>query len=133
MRAPDIDACRRLAPHLDADTPLGALLADPQVRGNFLFLLGAFAWQSTGISNRIVRMAFLNVPPSLDAGEITDKGSINQRAVLRHRAATVDALCATPAPSWVIAVDDPLTPGPTLTWPRVPKSYQKVCRCIKWI
>jgi feruloyl-CoA synthase len=102
---PDIEACRRLAPHLDADTPPGALLADPQVRREFLFLLGAFARQSTGSSNRIARMAFLTAPPSLDAGEITDKGSINQRAVLRHRAAVVDALYAMPAPPWVIAVD----------------------------
>jgi feruloyl-CoA synthase len=95
---PDIDACRRLAPHLDADTAHGALLADPQVRREFRFLLGAFARQGTGSSNRIVRMAFLTVPPSLDAGEITDKGSINQRAVLRHRAAVVDALYALSAP-----------------------------------
>jgi hypothetical protein len=57
-----------------------------------------FAWQNTGSSNRIARMAFLTVPPSLDAGEITDKGSINQRAMLRHRAAVVDALYTTPAP-----------------------------------
>jgi feruloyl-CoA synthase len=105
LALPDIDACRRLAPHLDGDTPPDALLADPQVRREFQFLLGAFARQSTGSSNRIARMAFLTVPPSLDAGEITDKGSINQRAVLRHRAATVDALYATPAPAWVIAVD----------------------------
>jgi feruloyl-CoA synthase len=102
---PDIDACRRVAPHLDAGTRPDALLADPQVRREFQFLLGTFASQSTGSSNRIARMAFLAVPPSLDAGEITDKGSINQRAVLRHRAAAVDALYATPAPAWVIAVD----------------------------
>jgi feruloyl-CoA synthase len=107
LAVPDIEACRRLAPHLDADTPPDALLADPQVRREFLFLLGAFASQGTGSSNRIARMAFLTVPPSLDAGEITDKGSINQRAVLRHRAAVVDALYATPAPSWAVAVDDP--------------------------
>jgi feruloyl-CoA synthase len=102
---PDIEACRRLAPHLDADTPSGALLADPQVRREFQFLLGTLAGRSTGSSNRIVRMALLIIPPSLDAGEITDKGSINQRAVLRHRAAMVDALYATPAPPWVITVD----------------------------
>jgi feruloyl-CoA synthase len=102
---PDIEACRRVAPHLDAGTRPDALLADPQVRREFQFLLGTFASQSTGSSNRIARMAFLAVPPSLDAGEITDKGSINQRAVLRHRAAAVDALYATPAPAWVIAVD----------------------------
>ena len=103
---PDIDACRRLAPHLDAGTPPDALLADPQVWREFQFLLGTFASQSTGSSNRIARMALLIVPPSLDAGEITDKGSINQRAVLRHRAALVDALYATPTPSWVVALDD---------------------------
>jgi feruloyl-CoA synthase len=33
-------------------------------------------------------------PPSIDRGEITDKGSINQRAVLAHRAALVEALYA---------------------------------------
>jgi feruloyl-CoA synthase len=107
LAVPDIDACRRLAPHLDGDTPPDALLADPQVRREFRSLLGTFAGQSTGSSNRIARMALLTVSPSLDAGEITDKGSMNQRAVLRHRAATVDALYATPAPSWVVAVDDP--------------------------
>src|SRR5215470_16343141 len=68
----------------------------PQVRREFLFLLGAFARQGTSSSNRIARMAFLTVPPSLDAGEITDKGSINQRAVLRHRAAVVDVTRRTP-------------------------------------
>jgi feruloyl-CoA synthase len=31
-------------------------------------------------------------PPSIDRGEVTDKGSINQRAVLQHRAALVEAL-----------------------------------------
>jgi feruloyl-CoA synthase len=105
LAVPDIDACRRLAPHLDAGTSPDALVADPQVRREFQFLLGTFASQSTGSSNRIVRMAFLTIPPSLDAGEITDKGSINQRAVLQHRAATVDALYATSAPSWAVTVD----------------------------
>ena len=33
-------------------------------------------------------------PPSLDKGEVTDKGSINQRAVLKHRDAIVQALHA---------------------------------------
>jgi feruloyl-CoA synthase len=80
---PDIDACRRLAPHLDADTPPDAWLTGPQVRREFLFRLGAFAARAP---NRIARMAFLTVPPSLDAGVITDKGSINQRTVLRHHA-----------------------------------------------
>ena len=47
---------------------------------------------STGSSNRIARALVLEEPPSLDAGEMTDKGSINQRAVLKRRAALVDEL-----------------------------------------
>jgi len=38
----------------------------------------------------------LEEPPSLDAGEMTDKGSINQRAVLSRRAALVEELYRDP-------------------------------------
>jgi feruloyl-CoA synthase len=82
------------------------------VRHKFRSLLGTFAAHSTGSSNRIARMAFLDVPTSLDAGEITDRGSTNQRAMLNHRAATVDALYVTPAPAWVMAVEGLLEPQP---------------------
>ena len=54
--------------------------------------LKTFAAQSTGSSNLIRRMLVLEEPPSLDAGEMTDKGSINQRAVLGRRAALVEEL-----------------------------------------
>jgi feruloyl-CoA synthase len=54
--------------------------------------LKSFAAQSTGSSNLVRRMLVLDEPPSLDAGEMTDKGSINQRAVLARRAALVDEL-----------------------------------------
>ena len=54
--------------------------------------LSTFAAQSTGSSNLIRRMLVLDEPPSLDAGEMTDKGSINQRAVLARRAALVEEL-----------------------------------------
>jgi feruloyl-CoA synthase len=50
------------------------------------------AFEGTGSSNRIARVAILEEPPSLDAGEVTDKGTINQKAVLRARAALVEAL-----------------------------------------
>ncbi|HEU4353419.1 MAG TPA: feruloyl-CoA synthase [Burkholderiales bacterium] len=49
---------------------------------------------STGSSNRIARVLVLEEPPSLDAGEMTDKGSINQRAVLKRRSALVQELYA---------------------------------------
>jgi feruloyl-CoA synthase len=44
---------------------------------------------ATGSANRIARLCLLSEPPTIDKGEITDKGSINQRAVLGHRAETV--------------------------------------------
>jgi feruloyl-CoA synthase len=50
------------------------------------------SFPSTGSSNRIARLLVLEEPPSLDAGEMTDKGSINQRAVLARRAALVEEL-----------------------------------------
>jgi len=58
----------------------------------FFGKLGSF--EGTGSSNRIVRAAVLRTPPSLDAGEVTDKGTINQKAVLKARAAQVEALYA---------------------------------------
>ena len=48
------------------------------------------------------RVLIMTEPPSIDANEITDKGYINQRAVLERRAALVDKLHATPAAPEVI-------------------------------
>ena len=50
------------------------------------------AQSATGSANRIARLCLLSEAPTIDRGEITDKGSINQRAVLAHRADTVAAL-----------------------------------------
>jgi feruloyl-CoA synthase len=50
------------------------------------------SFPSTGSSNRVTRAIVLEEPPSLDAGEMTDKGSINQRAVLARRAGLVEEL-----------------------------------------
>ena len=46
----------------------------------------------------------LEEPPSLDAQEITDKGSLNQRAILTRRAALVDALYAADTREEVIGI-----------------------------
>jgi len=61
---------------------------------------------SPGSSTRVLRVILMPEPPSLDIGEMTDKGSINQRAVLKNRTALVDELYATPLSSRVIAVAD---------------------------
>jgi feruloyl-CoA synthase len=51
----------------------------------------------------------LEEPPSVDGGEITDKGSINQKAVLGRRAALVEALYADPPPANVITATESAT------------------------
>jgi feruloyl-CoA synthase len=99
---PDVDACRTVAPDLAPDAPLSQLLADPRVRAAFSRSLNDFAATTTGSSSRVVRAALLAEPPSLDIGEMTDKGSINQRAVLAHRAGVVEALYADPPPPHII-------------------------------
>jgi feruloyl-CoA synthase len=81
---PDLDACRPLAGGDDLD--------DPKVREAFRKRLAAFAAKASGSASRVERILLLADPPSLDAGEITDKGSLNQRAVLRRRAEAVAAL-----------------------------------------
>ena len=63
-----------------------------QLRETFLPLLRSLSAASTGSSHRIERAILLEQPPSLDGGEVTDKGSINQSAVLQRRAALVEAL-----------------------------------------
>ena len=52
--------------------------------------------ESTGSSTFVARAILLDEPPSIDAREITDKGSLNQKAVLRNRAALVEELYASP-------------------------------------
>jgi feruloyl-CoA synthase len=51
----------------------------------------ALAKQATGSSSRVARLHLMHEAPSIDKGEVTDKGSINQRAVLKHRDALVQA------------------------------------------
>ncbi|MFZ0083798.1 MAG: feruloyl-CoA synthase [Candidatus Acidiferrales bacterium] len=92
----DADACRALcAPSENDGRPAAPqIFQDPAVRAHFLSLLERSAAGATGSSNRITRAILADEPPSLDAGEITDKGSLNQRAVLDRRAAIVAELYA---------------------------------------
>jgi feruloyl-CoA synthase len=55
-------------------------------------MLDTLAAEATGSANRLERIHVLAEPPSIDKGELTDKNSINQRAVLQHRASLVEAL-----------------------------------------
>jgi feruloyl-CoA synthase len=91
---PEIEACKKLAPGMAADIAAQSLLSDARVTAAFSRLLDSFVAASTGTSNRVPRMILLAEPPSLDIGEMTDKGSINQRAVLNRRAALAEELYA---------------------------------------
>ena len=71
--------------------------------------LGGLAHESTGSSTFVARALVLDQPPSLDAREITDKGSINQKVVLQQRAALVDELYA-PVPSARVLIAAPHRP-----------------------
>ena len=77
---------------MSADAPLADVLGSEAVLAHFQKVLNELAKTATGSANRIARMCLLSEPPTIDKGEITDKGSINQRAVLSHRADTVAAL-----------------------------------------
>jgi feruloyl-CoA synthase len=83
--------CAKLA-DLPPDTSLPDILHHPKVRAFFQALADRLWREGSGSANRIARMHVLVEPPSIDKGEITDKGSINQRAVLSARAALVEAL-----------------------------------------
>jgi feruloyl-CoA synthase len=90
-------AVRQLA-GLDASAPMLQVLASAPVQAHFQKVVDELAKGATGSANRIARLCLLSEPPTIDIGEVTDKGSINQRAVLAHRAAVVDALHADTLP-----------------------------------
>jgi feruloyl-CoA synthase len=91
MIFPRMDNCLALST-LPAGTPAAEVLASAPVRSFFERLLEQLNMHASGSSTRVERMLLLSEPPSIDAREQTDKGSINQAAVLQRRAALVDAL-----------------------------------------
>ena len=84
---------RELCPLPDT-AALTDVLQHPDTLAFFQGQLNTLAQQATGSANRISRLLLLTEPPSIDAGEVTDKGSINQRAVLKQRNALVLAMYA---------------------------------------
>jgi feruloyl-CoA synthase len=83
-------AIRHLA-GLPDGAPMDAVLSAAPVVAHFQRVADTLAAQATGSATRVARLHLLREPPSIDKGEITDKGSINQRAVLKHRDALVQA------------------------------------------
>jgi feruloyl-CoA synthase len=88
---PRLDDCRRLA-QLPISASASDIINAPEVRAFFSNLLEQLNRESTGSATAIARLWLLDTPPSLDRGEITDKGSINQRAVLSHYEALIEMM-----------------------------------------
>ncbi|HEX7985569.1 MAG TPA: feruloyl-CoA synthase [Duganella sp.] len=76
--------------------PAAAAMPAPARRAWLQALLDRLAAQATGSSQRIVHAMEMDEPASMELGEATDKGSINQRTVLRLRAHLVELLYAPP-------------------------------------
>jgi feruloyl-CoA synthase len=77
-------------------------LSAEQARARLRDGLRRMAAESAGSSTRVARVLVMSEPLSIDANEITDKGYINQRAVLERRSALVERLYARPLPDDVI-------------------------------
>src|SRR6266404_6474799 len=93
----DLDGCRLINPTLPPDD-LAAAASDALIREAFRERLTKFLATSTGSSTRIARAVLIDTPLSIDRGEVTDKGSINQRAVLDCRSRLIEELYSpTPA------------------------------------
>jgi feruloyl-CoA synthase len=87
---------------LGADIPLGGELVAHEILRDVLGDLLAVHNEMVGSASRIERLLVLGRPADLEAGEITDKGYINQRQVLKNRAELMELLYTEPPPPGVI-------------------------------
>jgi feruloyl-CoA synthase len=101
---PSLAGMRTLCPELGPQATLGELIGRPAVREALAVGLQRHNSQASGSSLRIGRCLLLAEPPRIDANEITDKGYLNQRAVLTERAACVERLHAETPCSDVIEI-----------------------------
>jgi feruloyl-CoA synthase len=77
-------------------SPAGAALPREALREALGAALGKMLEEPGGSSHRVARMLVCDAPPSIESGELTDKGYVNQRAVLSNRAALVARLYDSP-------------------------------------
>lgn len=77
---------------LDASASMADVAASAPVQAWLQDLINTLAKTATGSATRVARALILTEPPSIDSGEVTDKGSINQRAVLKQRDSLMQAL-----------------------------------------
>jgi len=88
---PNPAGCAEIA-GLDPATPLSALVSSPAVQEFLQARLGTYNEANPASSTKIARVLVMTAPPTIDSGEITDKGYINQRAVIECRGELIDRL-----------------------------------------
>ncbi len=88
---PFLPALRTLVPGGEGMSD-AEILAHPEVHAALAEKLAGHARSASGSATRVMRIIPLKEPPRFERGEVTDKGSINQRAMLSHRADLVAAL-----------------------------------------
>ncbi|MBI1775793.1 MAG: feruloyl-CoA synthase [Proteobacteria bacterium] len=93
---PSLAGCRSLSPELGPEAPIAVLVRAPAIREALAAALQRHNANAGGSSQRITRVLLLDTPASIDNSEITDKGYINQRAVLMNRAPLVERLYMEP-------------------------------------
>ena len=101
---PDLRACAKVA-GLAADTGPEVMLNAPEIRKHVVDALRRHAAKNPGGSTHAKRAIVLTEPLSIDRGEITDKGSVNQRAVLSERGDLVDDLYTPEPPGHVLCTE----------------------------
>jgi feruloyl-CoA synthase len=101
---PDVDACANLLGCPSAPTRT-ELAGEPKLLAWIQQRLAVHAHANPASSRCVRRARLLPVAPLLDRGEITDKGSINQRAVLRHHAALVAELYSANPPAQIVVIE----------------------------
>ncbi len=98
---PNLAGCRRLVGDDGDDLPLETLVTHPRVQAALREGLRLHNAANPASSRRITRALLMTEPPNIDANEITDKGYLNQRAVLDRRAALVERLYGAGGPDVV--------------------------------
>ncbi|MDB5933060.1 MAG: feruloyl-CoA synthase [Massilia sp.] len=99
---PRLENCQTLS-GLPATAGAAEVLASSPVRIFFQHLVDGLNADAKGSATRIDRLLLLAEPPSIDQRELTDKGSVNQAAVLARRAAVVDAMYDASEPQTIFA------------------------------
>jgi feruloyl-CoA synthase len=103
---PNVPACRALA-GLPDEASVADVLGHPLVRETVARGLARMQAEGGGSSTYATRALLMAAPPSVDVGEITDKGYINQLAVLANRTREIERLDAAASRDWIGPVAAP--------------------------